>query len=190
MMTAQAGAVKNISYTGIIAGLIAAVIALSAFVRIPMYPVPFTMQNYVIILMPMVFGARRSFYGVLIYITLGITGLPIFASGGGLGYVFKPTFGYVLGYLISTIPVGMIASRFNNIMGYLLAGIVSVLIVDGLGALWLYGNLNLVQDKATSLHAAFMMGVAPFILFDFVKMIGAVMSVPMLRKVVRNSNLV
>ncbi len=140
--------------------------------------------------MPMVFGAKLSFYGVLIYVLLGLIGLPIFAAGGGLGYVLKPTFGFILGFLLSTIPAGLIAKKFDNKKGYLLAGFVSLAIVDFIGSAWLYANLNYLQDKDMSYISALTVSVAPFIIFDVIKIVGDVLSVPILKNILKRSNII
>ena len=95
-MFSKATPVKQ-GVSGIWIGLTVALLAASAFVRIPMYPMPLTMQIFVVFLLPIVFGPKISFYGVGIYIALGLAGLPIFSTGGGIAYILMPSFGFLIG---------------------------------------------------------------------------------------------
>lgn len=171
------------SVTGVWVGLIVALISISAFVRIPMYPLPLTMQMFVVFLIPLVFGARVSFYGVALYIVLGLVGLPIFSGGGGLGYVLKPSFGYLIGYLAAMIPAGLIAERINNFKGFFLAGLVSIIIIYFFGILGLYLNINYIQGKEILLSTAFKAGVISFIIPDLIKLAGAIVISPALSRI-------
>lgn len=172
--------------TGIYIGLAAALIAVSAFIRIPTQPVALTMQVFIIFLVPILFGTKVAFFGFLLYLGLGFIGLPIFSSGGGIGYVLMPTFGYLLGFLIATIPVGVICDKIKGYKGYALAGVTFMLIYNIFGAAGLYFNINYVQNKEMSVSGAIIAGVLPFILPDVLKIVGAVSIAPVLRKVFKN----
>lgn len=168
---------------GIYIGLSAALIAVSAFIRIPTQPVPLTMQVFIIFLIPILFGARVAFFGFLLYLGLGLIGLPVFSSGGGIGYVLMPTFGYLLGFMVSTIPVGVICDKIKGYKGYVLAGITFMLIYNIIGAAWLYFNINYIQNKEMSVTGAIVAGILPFILPDILKITAAVSIAPVLRKI-------
>ena len=99
--------VNNIEQS-IYIGLIVALLSVSAFIRIPMYPMSITLQTFIIFLIPLVFGSKISFISVVIYSLLGFLGLPIFSNGGGISYIFMPTFGYLIGFLISVLVSGWI----------------------------------------------------------------------------------
>ena len=170
------------NFTGIWAGLAAAMLAVSAFIRIPMYPVPLTMQMFVVFLIPLVFGSRIAFYGFAAYIIMGLAGLPVFAGGGGIGYVLMPSFGYIIGYLVSAIPAGFVCSRIKGIRGFILSGVLSLIIIYALGVLGLYLNINFIQGKEMSFITAFKTGALAFILPDAVKLAGAVSVAPALAR--------
>ena len=93
----------------LLCALFTALIAVSAFIRIPAPLVPITLQSGTVLLSGMLLGAKTGAKSVLIYVLLGLVGVPIFTMGGGLSYVFQPTFGYLLGFIIGAYIVGVLA---------------------------------------------------------------------------------
>lgn len=98
----------------ILCALFAALIAAGAFIRIPVPVVPFTLQYLFTMLAGLLLGGKCGLAAVCIYILLGLAGLPIFARGGGIGYLLEPTFGYILGFAAGTFATGVIAHRKNR----------------------------------------------------------------------------
>ena len=91
-----------------------ALIAIGAFIRIPIPVVPFTLQFLFTMLGGLLLGGRLGSISVLTYIVLGLFGMPIFAEGGGLGYFFNPSFTYIsLFYIVSYITL-VIANNTKN----------------------------------------------------------------------------
>jgi len=92
-------------------------LTLSAKIKIPFYPVPMTMQTFVVLLMGIAFGWKISVLTVSIYLFEGIIGLPVFAGtpekGIGLIYFTGPTMGYLLGFLAATFFAGFINFQTN-----------------------------------------------------------------------------
>ena len=80
--------------------LFTALIAVGAFIRVPVPVVPFTLQYLFTMLAGLLLGSRRGAVSVAVYVLLGLAGLPIFTEGGGLGYIFKPSFGYLVGFCV------------------------------------------------------------------------------------------
>lgn len=91
------------------AAVFAAIIAVGAFIKIPMPLVPVTLQLAFCMLAAMLLGWKTATLAVVIYVALGLAGLPIFTAGGGLSYVLYPTFGYTAGFVFGTMAAGMIA---------------------------------------------------------------------------------
>ena len=89
--------------------LFAALIAAGAFIRIPVPPVPVTLQVFFITLAGLLLGGGKAFAAVCAYIALGLLGVPVFTGGGGLQYVFSPTFGYIVGFAFGALVGGSIA---------------------------------------------------------------------------------
>ena len=116
--------------------LFVALIAVGAFIRVPLPNCPFTLQ--------------------ILFTTLaGIIGVPIFTSGGGPGYILQPTFGYLIGFMVGAYAVGRIAESMETLsFKRLLAGsILNLFIVYGLGMIYLYFIMNLYLGKPIGVEA-------------------------------------
>jgi biotin transport system substrate-specific component len=90
----------------------AAAVAVLAQVSIPLWPVPLTGQTLAVIIVGATLGARRGLAALLIYVAAGLAGLPIFAdfTGGPLS-VLKPSFGFIIGFIVTAYVVGLLAER-------------------------------------------------------------------------------
>ena len=85
-------------------------LAISAKIQLPFWPVPMTMQTFVIFLIGMTYSVRLSFATVLFYLFQGAIGLPVFAAGGGVAYLVGPTAGYLYGMLFASIVISYLAN--------------------------------------------------------------------------------
>lgn len=92
-----------------------ALLALSAKVQVPFYPVPMSMQTFVVLGLGFTLGARLAGLTLLLYLAQGALGLPVFAGapekGVGLAYMVGPTGGYLFGFLIAAVACGLLAER-------------------------------------------------------------------------------
>ena len=125
--------------------LFTALIAIGAFIKIPVPVVPFTLQYLFTMLAGILLGAKRGAAAVLCYIALGLVGLPIFASGGGISYVLQPTFGYLLGFALGTYVTGRIANAvpapsFKRLLAANFTGLIIVYLM-GMVYYWLISTL-------------------------------------------------
>lgn len=98
----------------ILCALFVALIIVGAFIKIPVPLVPFTLQFLFTMLAGLLLGPGLGAAAVGIYIVLGLLGLPVFAEGGGLFYIFKPSFGYIIGFAAASYVTGAIANRQAN----------------------------------------------------------------------------
>lgn len=114
--------------TLIYCSLFTALIAAGAFIKIPVPVVPFTLQYLFTMLAGLLLGSKRGTISVVAYMLLGLAGLPIFSEGGGLWYVFKPSFGYIIGFCLGTYVTGRIAEHLKKktIFRYLLANLLDL----------------------------------------------------------------
>tara|TARA_B110001452_G_scaffold166205_1_gene138754 strand:- start:48 stop:599 length:552 start_codon:yes stop_codon:yes gene_type:complete len=140
-------------------------LTISAKLRIPFYPVPMTMQTFMVLFLGLAFGYKIGLATVAIYLFEGIIGIPVFSNspekGIGLTYFTGPTMGYLIGFLSAVFFAGYINLK-NNIFIVFIKLIFSVSTVYLLGALWL-GTL-IGWDKPI-----LQLGVTPFILAELFK---------------------
>jgi biotin transport system substrate-specific component len=126
--------------------MFAVLIAVGAFIKIPIPVVPFTLQFFFTMLAGIILGGRLGAISVGIYICLGLLGLPIFAEGGGIWYVLKPSFGYLLGFCLATFVNGKLIERMKEttIPKCLAANFLGLLIVYAVGMIYYYIICNYV----------------------------------------------
>jgi biotin transport system substrate-specific component len=153
-------------------------IAISAKIKIPFYPVPMTMQTFVILFIGITLGYKIGLATVTLYLFEGIIGLPVFASspekGIGLVYFIGPTMGYLIGFLLAVYFSGFF--KYNEgIINTFLKLTFSVSFIYILGIIWL-GTL-IGWDKPI-----FKLGVQPFLLAELFKILLLTFLVPMLLK--------
>lgn len=123
----------------IFAGLFTALTAIGAFIRIPFYPVPFTLQTFFTALAGLLLPAHWAVLSQVVYIFIGLLGMPVFSNGGGFGYVLQPTFGYLLFLPVSAYAISKWTSCFvaHTTVKVMIIVISGMLITLCGGALWL-----------------------------------------------------
>lgn len=140
---------------------------LGAFVRIPLpfTPVPITLQTFFVLLSGAVLGARTGALTQVLYLALGAAGAPIFAgAAGGLGALFGPTGGYLLGFGAAAVVTGAAARHAGDSPAkMLLLFCVAAMLILACGTFWLKSVLGLTAGEA------FRLGAAPFIAGDLFK---------------------
>ena len=109
---------KNMIYVSFFTALI----AIGAFIRVPVPYCPFTLQLTCTTLAGMLLGAKLGALACGLYVILGLAGLPIFTQGGGPSYVLQPTFGYLIGFIIGAFLTGWVVHKGVLTMQRLLAG--------------------------------------------------------------------
>lgn len=116
--------------------LFTALICVGAFIRIPFFPIPFTLQTMFVLLAGLMLGGRLGATSAALYMVLGLIGIPVFTGGGGFGYVLKPTFGYIIGFCFAAYAVGKITHR-NGVRISFRQMIIAVLV--GTGIIYIFG---------------------------------------------------
>lgn len=139
-------------------GIFTALIAIGAFLRIPIPVVPFTLQVLFVLLSGLLLGKKGGAICTLSYLFLGLAGLPIFTKGGGIGYVLQPTFGYILGFCVGAYLTGAIAhEKENPSYGRLLfAAFVGLFSIYAIGMLYFYTLSNFIIDSPIGIGALFL----------------------------------
>ena len=140
-------------------------LTVSSKIKIPFYPVPMTMQTFVVLFLGMSFGYKIGLATVSLYLLEGIIGLPVFSNspekGVGIIYFTGPTMGYLIGFLLATFLAGYFNFKVNVFYTFLKL-IISVSVIYILGVFWL-GNL-IGWDKPI-----IQLGVTPFLLAELFK---------------------
>ena len=140
-------------------------LTVSAKLKIPFYPVPMTMQTFVVLFLGLAFGYKVGLATVGVYLLEGIIGIPVFSNspekGVGLVYFTGPTMGYLIGFLFAVFFAGYLNLK-NNIFIVFSKLVFSVSTIYLFGALWL-GTL-IGWDKPV-----LELGVKPFLLAELFK---------------------
>ena len=141
------------------------ILAISAKIKIPFYPVPMTMQTFVVLFLGISFGFKIAIATVGLYLIEGILGLPVFSNsperGIGLIYFTGPTMGYLIGFLSACSLASLIKIKDNYLIIFVKL-ILSVSTIYILGVLWL-GNIIGWDEPILE------MGVMPFLLAEIFK---------------------
>ena len=142
-------------------GIFTALIAVGAFLKVPVPVVPFTLQFLFTMLAGLLLGSRLGAVSVGVYMFLGLAGLPIFTEGGGIWYLLKPSFGYIIGCCIGAYVTGKMVERARKltVARYLLANFTGLAIVYGMGMVYYYVICNYVIGTP--------IGVWPLFLYCF-----------------------
>jgi len=152
-----------------IIAMFAALIAICSWISIPT-TVPFTLQTFGVFIAVGLLGGKRGTLAVLVYILLGAVGIPVFSGfKGGVGALFGPTGGYIIGFLASALIIWLITHLWGSrTVTLAIAMLIGLLACYTLGTVWfmvVYARTNGPISLAATLSAC----VFPFIIPDLVK---------------------
>jgi biotin transport system substrate-specific component len=154
----------------VLCSLMAGLMAVGAYLFVPIGPVPIVLTNLFVLLAGLILGPRWGAASVGLYLLIGVMGLPVFAGGkGGIAHFFGPTGGYLFGFILAAWLTGLVSFRFRRSLGgNILAVIIGTLVIYGLGVPWLKMATRMTWTKA------FLAGMIPFLLGDALKAAAAV----------------
>ncbi|NLW56125.1 MAG: biotin transporter BioY [Firmicutes bacterium] len=144
---------------------------IGAYLRVDFIPpIPFTLQTLMVIMAGLILGPRDAPLSQGVYLLLGLSGVPVFTGGGGPGYILRPTFGFILGFVLAAAVVGRLSSLLTKPSFYKCLGIAVV----GMGAIYLVAIpylylLNQLIFKTPVSLVQLTMGMVPFMLGDLAK---------------------
>ncbi len=174
--------IKNLKDVSLLKNLFLAIIAtiilaISAKIKIPFYPVPMTMQTFVVLFIGVCFGWRLGLFTVGLYLLEGVLGLPVFAGtpekGLGALYFIGPTMGYLIGFLVAVFLTGFFSYGNNYIYNFFKL-ILAVSVIYIFGMIWL--------AKFTGWEKVFLVGAQPFLLAELFKIILLTILIPKILK--------
>ena len=151
-------------------------LAVSSKIQVPFWPVPMTMQTFIVFLIGMTYGWRLSFFTLLAYLVEGAIGLPVFAKGGGLMYLAGPTAGYLYGMLGAATLIGFLSENgySQSYIKCFIALLLGSIIIFSCGVGYLGSIIG--YDKAVSA------GLMPFVPSEFFKIALALVLIPSFTK--------
>lgn len=169
--------VLDIVYTAVFAALI----CICSIISVPIGEVPISMQTFAMCVAGAMLGWKRGGTSVIIYVLLGSIGLPVFAQGkGGIGIITGPTGGYIVGFILTAIIVGIAADIFDRkLIPLAISMVIGVAVCYALGTVWFMYVTKM--DLMTSLGYC----VIPFIWVDLAKIALATIIVNRLNKIIK-----
>ncbi len=155
--------------SSVLVSLFCAIIAVSSLITIPS-PVPFTLQALAIFCSLTVLGGKRGLVAVILYIFLGIVGLPVFSGfSGGLGHLLGATGGYILGFILTALIYYMVTKCFGNSTKIKAVGLsLGLIACYATGTLW-YTAIYLGEISLRGISSTLAICVVPFIIPDIIK---------------------
>ncbi len=153
----------------IMIAMFAALTAIGAFIKVPLPVVPFTLQIVFVFLAGCLLGSRDGLLSQIVYIGIGLVGMPVFTQGGGITYILQPTFGYLIGFAAAAFLIGLIIERVETPTKkhFIGANIIGLLVIYGIAVPYLYVSLNVWLDMKTSWSHVFLVGFLGSIVADF-----------------------
>lgn len=161
-----------------LAASLGVLIAAGAYLIIPLpfSPVPVTAQTFFVLLAGLLLGARWGAVAVSTYLIIGIAGFPVFSAGtGGIGILFGPTGGFLIGFLIAAFVVGYISRYGISDSTEMRRSLSAISVALGIGIIYIFGVPWLAFIADLSLKEAIVTGLIPFIPGDILKSVAAVL---------------
>lgn len=138
----------------VLCAMFTALTAIGAFIQVPVPGMDyFTLQFLFVLMSGMILGSRNGAISVGVYVLLGLVGLPIFAAGGGITYIFRPSFGYLIGFIVTAFITGFVSEKFKKktFSVYLFAAFCGFIATYGIGLVYKYFMLNYYVGEKTAL---------------------------------------
>ena len=157
--------IRKLVYTA----LFAALTAVGAFLRIPMGYSSVTLQYLFTAMAGLLLGRRWGALSQVVYVLLGLVGLPIFTMGGGFGYVFQPTFGFLLGLIPSAFVIGKLAKRPLTFWGTALAMLAGLAVLYAIGVPYMALIANAYLGKGLTFWQVLKNGMLIYLPGDLLK---------------------
>lgn len=161
---------------------------IGAFIKIPTGIASITLQFLFTALAGLILGAKLGALSQLLYVIIGLIGIPVFTKGGGFSYIYEPSFGYLIGFIVSAYVIGKLteSSRGSSFIRIFVAAAVGLAFTYIIGVPYLYLILKNVSNIQITLYGALKAGMLVFLPGDLIKCIITasigMKIVPMLKK--------
>ena len=161
--------------------------AIGAFISLPIGEVPISMQSLFVILAGLILGSKLAALSQILYIILGLIGLPIFAGfTGGLSSIMKPSFGFIIGFVFAAYIVGKLTELNKDKKMIYIASFIGTFVIYLFGLPYMYYMINIIMVKGLSLFTVLKIGCIIFLPGDILKALVsslvATQTIPILRK--------
>ncbi|MEK6265640.1 MAG: biotin transporter BioY [Clostridium sp.] len=171
----------------IITSLFTALTAVGGFISIPLGPVPITLQTIFVVLSGLILGAKLGALSQIIYVILGLVGLPIFAGGiGGLTSVVSPSFGFVIGFIAAAYVIGKLTEKNKSLSTIIYSVVLGSFVIYLVGVPYFYFIFTSYLGKSINFYGALKYACLPFIPGDFAKAVIAIILAKKLLPMLKN----
>lgn len=164
-------AAKEIAYLA----LSVAILAVCAWITIPLSAIPVTLQTFAVAFIAVILGPVRSLIAVAVYLLMGLIGIPVFSSfNAGAAALLGPTGGYIIGFLFEAVITGLftripVKNKIAKVALSYLGALLGLVALYFFGTLWFITVYNRGASEAVGVGAALMLCVVPYLLPDAVK---------------------
>lgn len=154
----------------ILAAIFAAITSVFSIISIPVGEVPITLSLFAVFLSAMILGGKFGAISQLIYIAIGVVGIPVFANfRSGIGVLAGPTGGFIISYVVMAGVMGLLIEKTKNKSRINMA----LIMLLGLLICYALGTAHFMIVMSTSFYKALTITVLPFVFFDILKIMGA-----------------
>lgn len=165
---------REMTYIGLFVALAITCAFLTRFMSSML--VPFSFLPFIAVLSGAILGKRLGAIAMAIYVVMGLVGIPVFAGDppfGGLVYIFKPTFGFLLGFIAAAYVTGWVLEKGSSFSQYIMATLAGAIVTYIIALPYLWAIVNLYLGSPMGVLAVLKVGFFPFILLDIAKAIVA-----------------
>ena len=181
---------QDVIYCGLFAALMTVGALIKIVLPIGVFEVTVSLQVFFALLAGFLLGARNGFLSIVAYLIIGLTGVPVFAHGGGLGYLIKPTFGFLIGFAFAALFAGLLTNRekkprFSRLV---VAALVGEMAYYACGLIYYFIMFNFVLSGTVGIGIAklfsvwFLSTVIPDTVICMLAVVLAYRLVPIMRK--------
>lgn len=144
------------------------ILIISAKISIPLGVIPLTLQTFSVFLCAYLLTPSQCFLCIGVYLLMGLLGLPVFASGGGLAYIIQPSFGFLLSFVVVTPLLSAISRIYELNFGLKLfcLSLLALAIIYLIGSSYMLFVFHTVMEVEKSISQILSLAVIPFLFND------------------------